>query len=169
MKRKLFNRKKSIRIFSCEKNDNKMKNTKNMDFINVTNCEVCGFMLIHNKQSRFHFDRIDFTNHWMLYYKGGIQFRLIVEIFKMFLKKENSVCYILVFILVCLQAFWLVCEFSGLFANFLVCLQVFWLVCEYRRVYHITLLYKFLIDIYSFWRVPAQSNGFFFDSFFFGS
>ncbi len=68
---------------------------------NVTNCEVCGFILVNNKQSRFHSDRIDFTNHWILYCKCGIQFRLIIEIFKMFLKKENSVCYILVFVSFC--------------------------------------------------------------------
>ncbi len=82
----------------------------------VTNCKVCGFILVNNKQSRFHFDRIDFTNHWMLYCKCDIQFRLIIEIFRMSLEKENSICYILIL-------FEFVCEFSNLFAISLTCSQ----------------------------------------------
>ncbi len=63
------------------------------------------FILVNNKQNRFHFDRTNSTNHWILYYKYGIQFRLIIEIFRIFPERKNSVCYILVLILSCSQVF----------------------------------------------------------------
>ncbi len=122
---------------------------KNKNNQNVTNYEVCRFILVNNKQNRFYFDRIISTIYRMLYYKCDIQFRLIIEIFRMFSRKENFVCYILVFILVCSRALWPVCKPSGLFASPLAYSRALWLVCEHWRAHHVILLYKFLVGVYS--------------------
>ncbi len=99
------------------------------------------------------------TIYWMLYCKCDIQLRLIIEVSRMSSKRENSVCYILVFVLACSRAFWPIREPSVLFASPLTCSRALWPAREHRRAHHVTLLHKLPAGAYSRWRAPAQSSG----------